>query len=79
MAGCIQLNDVTSMYSWKGEMCSDAETRLTIKTDLSRFSELEKRIVELHSYDTPQVIGHEIAVGSSDYLAWLEGACSRIA
>ena len=32
---------------------------------------LEKRIAELHSYDTPEILAVPVIAGAEKYLAWL--------
>lgn len=71
LAACINLVPITSTYRWQGEICTDPEIQLIIKTDLNRFDELQTRITELHSYDLPELIALPIAQGSPAYLNWM--------
>lgn len=72
LAACVQiLPEVNSVYRWKGAVEQTSEILLIIKTIGSRFEQVKTRILELHSYDTPEVVGIEITDVSKDYLDWL--------
>jgi len=47
---------------------------LLIKATETRFPQLEKRIEELHSYDTPEIIAVPVIAGAQKYLTWLRDA-----
>ena len=75
LAACATLVPaVESIYRWEGKIASSAETLLLLKTASDRLSALEARLVELHSYKTPEFLVLEIESGSHPYLAWLN-AC----
>ena len=40
----------------------------------ANFERLRERLVELHPYELPEVIGVPIKVGHPPYLEWLAGA-----
>jgi periplasmic divalent cation tolerance protein len=71
LAACINLMPIQSIYTWQGKIHQDAEWQLVIKTDLSNFSLLEKKIKELHSYEIPEIIALPILAGSQPYLHWI--------
>lgn len=62
---------IRSVYRWRGEVCSEQEVLLIVKTVRARFDALEKRVRELHSYDVPEVIGLPVEAGSRPYLDWI--------
>lgn len=72
LAACVQLNEIESIYFWKDEICSDNETLLSIKTKKELFLKVQSRILELHSYDIPQIIELEISNISEDYLKFIK-------
>lgn len=72
LAACVNFWQVTSIYRWQGEVNSDNEWQLIIKTDLSNFAQLEAKITELHSYEVPEIIALPIIQGSQLYLSWLQ-------
>jgi periplasmic divalent cation tolerance protein len=72
LAACVNvLPGVESVYRWQGKVERANEVLLLIKTTLERFREVRKRIVSLHSYDTPEIICLPIEDGLEKYLAWL--------
>ena len=72
LAACVQLNEIESIYFWKDEICSDNETLLTIKTKKELFSKIQSIILELHSYDVPEIVEIEISNISEDYLNFIK-------
>jgi periplasmic divalent cation tolerance protein len=74
LAACVNiLPGARSIYRWQGELCDDEEAVLLIKTVAGRVAELSTRLVELHPYDVPEVIGLELVPGEGNpaYLEWL--------
>ena len=71
LAACVSLLPVHSIYTWQGEVQSEDEWQLLIKTDLSKFSDLESKVRELHSYEVPEIIALPIVAGSQSYLKWI--------
>ncbi|MGV0028634.1 divalent-cation tolerance protein CutA [Phormidesmis priestleyi] len=71
LAACVTLLPVQSIYRWQGEVCKEEEWQLLIKSDLSRFAELEAKVKELHSYEVPEIIALSIVAGSINYLQWI--------
>ncbi len=71
MAACVSLMPVQSIYTWQGNIHSEQEWQLVIKTNLAQFSTLEKKIRELHSYEVPEIIALPILAGSEPYLQWI--------
>ncbi|MBC7825881.1 MAG: divalent-cation tolerance protein CutA [Candidatus Parcubacteria bacterium] len=71
LAACVNLLPVFSIYTWQGAIHRDEEWQLLIKSERSRFDELEAKIRELHSYDVPEIIALPIVAGSQPYLQWI--------
>ncbi len=77
LAACATLVPAAeSIYRWQGKIETSAETLLLLKTASDRLSALEARLVELHSYQTPEFLVLEIEAGSHPYLAWIH-TCLR--
>lgn len=73
LAACVhQQGKITSTYYFEDEMENASEYLLTIKTTASRYKALEKRLLELHPYELPEIIAVPIRSGFSDYLDWIE-------
>jgi periplasmic divalent cation tolerance protein len=78
LAACVNiLPEVLSVYRWQGNVESASEHLLVMKTTGERQQELERRIGELHSYNTPEIISIAIVSGSNKYLTWLADQVSR--
>ena len=72
LAACVNiLPPIRSVYRWQGVVESAEEVLLLIKTIEPRFPALRDRILELHSYDVPEIIAVPITGGSEKYLSWL--------
>ncbi len=71
LAACVSFTPIHSLYTWNGEVCSDEEWQLIIKTDLNQFAALEAKVLSLHSYEVPEIIALPIVAGSSAYLNWM--------
>lgn len=74
LAACVTtLSGVESIYRWQGAIESAAEWLLLIKSTQERYPDLERRIVELHTYDTPEILAVPASAGLDRYLEWLRG------
>lgn len=73
LAACVNILTipVESVYSWKGKIESTSEHLLIIKTSVKKLAALEKEVLRLHSYDTPEFIAVSLESGSAAYLGWL--------
>lgn len=72
LAACVQHFAVKSTYVWKGELQTEPEILLLIKTRADRQAAVEARIRALHEYETPEVIAAPITFGSAAYLKWID-------
>ena len=62
LAGCVQVSGpISSFYKWRGKLEEDQEWKIVIKSVSSRFSEIEKTIKLLHSYDVPEILVTDIS------------------
>lgn len=72
IAACVNIiQDIMSIYRWKGTIEKDTEHLLLIKTNERNSDLLVNKIKEIHSYDTPECIGFKIVKGSEKYLKWI--------
>jgi periplasmic divalent cation tolerance protein len=77
LAACVNLiPGIESTYWWEGKVVRDRELLLLIKTTETCYLSLERRVKELHSYSTPEVIALKIGRGSREYLAWVKESAS---
>jgi periplasmic divalent cation tolerance protein len=72
LAACVNvLPAIKSVYRWKGEIASEQEVLLLAKTKDRLFDRLKKRVLELHSYEVPEIIALPVLAGLEVYLGWL--------
>jgi periplasmic divalent cation tolerance protein len=79
LAACAQVSgEIESIYWWKNEIVRSDEYLLTLKTHENLYTQVESLIKEIHSYETPQIIGVHISRVDSDYRQWLcEEVCQE--
>ncbi|MGH3909364.1 MAG: divalent-cation tolerance protein CutA [Pseudonocardiaceae bacterium] len=72
LGACAQIvGPVTSVFRWAGEVQTEQEWRVEIKTAADRVAALSEHIKAQHSYDVPEIIATPITGGSAEYLSWL--------
>ncbi|MFZ3384171.1 MAG: divalent-cation tolerance protein CutA [Candidatus Methanoperedens sp.] len=71
LAACIQVTQIKSYYTWKGNVNIDDEHLLLVKCKASDYSEIEKCIKANHSYEIPEIILLPISTGLPAYLGWI--------
>ncbi|MFC6591569.1 divalent-cation tolerance protein CutA [Deinococcus lacus] len=74
LAACVQAGAVQSVYRWQGEVKESREVLLLIKTAGERYTELERRIQELHPYDLPEIVALPVDRALPEYQSWLMSA-----
>lgn len=72
IAACVQLSHVDSFYLWKGSVANDPESIMFIKCKENNFEEIKQCILDLHTYETPEIIKLPIVGGSDSYLNWID-------
>jgi periplasmic divalent cation tolerance protein len=63
---------IQSIYSWKNKVVEDKEIMMVMKTKSVLFEKVKEKMLELHQYETPEIISLEIKEGSEDYLNWVK-------
>lgn len=72
LAACVNiLPEIRSVFRWQGEVQSEAETLMVIKTSDGRYAELESWLVSNHPYDVPEVLALPVGGGLGAYLDWV--------
>jgi periplasmic divalent cation tolerance protein len=72
LAACVNVvGPIRSIYRWRGAVEDEAEFLLLIKTRARLLGRLERRVIELHSYEVPEVLALAPSGGSAAYLGWL--------
>ncbi|XP_044475384.1 protein CutA, chloroplastic [Mangifera indica] len=73
LAACVnRVPGIESVYEWKGEIQTDSEELLIIKTRQSLLEALTEHVKANHEYDVPEVIALPITGGSHQYLEWVK-------
>ena len=73
LAACVNMiGGVKSLFSWKGQISLEEEVLLIAKTKDKLFESLKKRVLELHSYEVPEIIALPILAGFEKYLEWIK-------
>ena len=75
LAACVQVLGIKSYFHWKGEINTDQEKLVLIKTKTSLYDEIEKDIISNHDYETPEIIAVPIDKGFAGYLNWISEEC----
>ena len=72
LAACVNIvSPIRSVYRWEGEVQTDTEHLMIIKTRANLVPKLGARVKELHSYEVPEVIAIPIVAGAKSYLDWV--------
>lgn len=64
---------VRSIYAWEGLVEDSTEVMVVFKTGTERLASFEKRLLELHPYEVPELIALTPEAVSADYAAWVLG------
>lgn len=60
-----------SHYRWRGKIESAEEVLLVMKTAKVKLAALEKKILSLHPYETPEFLVLPPSAGNQKYLDWI--------
>ena|SRR5215204_5487307 len=78
LAACVQiLPKMTSVYFWEGQVNSEQEHLLLIKTLEEKFDALSEFIQKNHSYDVPEIVAINADRISEDYLSWVRDVTDK--
>jgi len=77
LAACVNtITGVTSLYRWEGELNSDEELILLVKTASDNFDKISMAVKSIHPYDLPEIIAVPVVAGFSPYLKWVKDESS---
>jgi len=72
LASCVNIiPNISSLYRWEGQIQSESEVLLLIKTTKDLEAEVYREVQNVHSYDIPELITLPITNGSDAYLDWM--------
>ncbi|RKY38100.1 MAG: divalent-cation tolerance protein CutA [Candidatus Omnitrophota bacterium] len=72
LSACVNIvENIKSVYSWRGKVVRDREYLVIIKTRKSRIKKVQGVILENHNYQLPEFIWFKIGGASTEFLKWL--------
>ena len=72
VAACVNvLAPMRSTYRWEGQLETESERQVVIKTTNAGVPALWQRVRDLHPYDVPEFIVVPIIDGNEAYLRWV--------
>lgn len=72
VAACVQvIGPLTSRYWWDGEVRVVTEWLCLIKTRADAYDRLEAALLEVHPYDTPEILAVPVERGLASYVNWV--------
>jgi periplasmic divalent cation tolerance protein len=78
IAACVTIGAaMTSVYWWQGKLTREIERPLTIKTTVARIAAVKARLIDLHSYELPEIIVIPVVEGSDSYLDWVRAGTTN--
>jgi len=72
LVACVNILPIMSFYWWKDRIRNGSECLLLIKTRAKLFTELQRRISRLSSYEVPEIVSVKIDDGLPSYLKWID-------
>ncbi len=73
LAACANIiPGLRSIYRWQGVVEDERETLLLLKTDSGHVQTLIDRLVQLHSYDVPDIVAIPIDQAHPPYADWVK-------
>ncbi len=77
LSACVQMLPIGSIYTWKGQLEEAREILLLAKIRSEDYADVERAILALHSYETPEIVTVPIEQGFAAYLNWIDEATRR--
>ena len=62
---------IRSAFRWKGRIERESEVPLLVKTQARLFGAIVDAVRAIHPYETPSIIGVEVAHVNDDYRDWV--------
>jgi periplasmic divalent cation tolerance protein len=77
LAACVNVSPATSVYRWEGEVRTEDEHLMLIKTRRTYVDDILDLFKEVHPHDVPELIALEVEDGSAEYLKWVRDETER--
>ena len=73
LVACVNIvPGIQSIYWWNNAVQKEQEVLMVMKTEKSKYQEVERTIKSLHSYEVPEIISLPLENGFEGYLKWIE-------
>ena len=73
LVACVNIiPGIQSIYWWNDAVQSEQEVLMVMKTEKSKYQDVESAIKSLHSYEVPEIISLPLENGFEGYLKWIE-------
>jgi periplasmic divalent cation tolerance protein len=73
LAACAQVvGPISSIYWWQGRVERSGEWYCHLKTTRARLPDIQRRVLELHPYELPELVAVPLVDGDQRYLKWIE-------
>jgi len=69
---------ISSIFWWEGKIDEASEFLVFMKSHENHFERLSERVMEIHSYEVPEIIALPIIKGSKSYLEWLSDSLQPV-
>jgi periplasmic divalent cation tolerance protein len=66
------IENISSLFWWQNKIEEENEVLVIMKSEQGLFKKLTKKVLELHSYDVPEVLALPVVDGSQAYLDWMK-------
>lgn len=78
LVACAQVTGpITSFFSWKSAPQQDQEFQVSLKTLQDRWTQVQQRILQLHPYETPQIIRLPVDAAHPAYERWVKSCLDQ--
>lgn len=67
-----------SIYRWRGDLTTDAEVLVLLKTVRARWEALVAEVTRHHPYEVPELLALPVVAGHAPYVEWLRTATAVV-
>lgn len=71
LVACVNITQVSSIYSWEGKIENSAEFIAIFKTTLKNKKTLKEQIKDTHPYKVPEIAEIDVASINKPYMNWI--------